>query len=206
MNRRLAAVIAFVAALALSATAQQLVMSSRLAGPLTADIDKLRKAKELARFLDDLELQFVDDPAWGEPSDTSYLSDEEKKDPDTAANVRAMTATNKLIAWFGQGPMGYVGLWRGPKNHALVDAPVVVLDTEGQYRIVAATVADFIAVSVDESEFSAAVEALLAAGFHPRKSPEAISDALAFGDDDPNDYSHALYNEDRVKRGLRPIP
>ena len=173
---------------------------------MTPDIDRLRNASALVRIRNDLEMEFVDDPDWGEPSDTSYLSAQEKSDPDIAANVEAMAATNRRIAWFGRGTMGFVGLWRGPKDRPLVDAPVVVLDDEGQYRIVAATIADFIAVSVDESQFSTTVEELHSAGFFPRKSPEAIWNSLAaFEDDDPNEYRHTLYSDSRSKRGLIPI-
>ena len=168
---------------------------------MTPDIDKLRKAKELVRILDDLEFEFVDDPAWEEPSDASYLTAEEKNDPGIAANVEAMAVTNKLIAWFGRGPMGYVGLWRGPSNRPLADAPVVVLNDEGQYRIVATTIADFLVVSVDESAFSATVEALHAAGFDPSKSHDAVWGTLeVFRDDDPNDYRDALYDKALSKR------
>jgi hypothetical protein len=174
---------------------------------VTPDIEKLRKPK-MKPVLEGLEIELVDDPAWDEPSDTSYLSPKEKKDPDIASNVEAMAATNKLIAWFGRGSMGCVGLWRGPKQHPLEKAPVVVLDTEGQYSIAATNVADFIAISVEEDEFEDTVKALVAAGFSPRKSQDAIwktLDALD-DDDDPNGYRHTLYNQGRKKRGLKPIP
>ena len=108
---------------------------------MTPDIVKLRDAlPTLEPIIDRLELQLVDDPTWHEPSDTSYLSDADRQNPDIAANVEAMAETNRLIAWFGRDAEGYLGLWRGPKNRSLTEAPVVRLDTEGQYSIVAATV------------------------------------------------------------------
>ena len=174
---------------------------------MTPDIERLRKAKKLQRILEDLEMEFVDDPAWGEPSDTSYLSPKERKDPDIASNVEAMDATNKLIAWLGRARVGFVGLWRGPRDRPLDKAPVVVLDTEGQYEVVSATVADFIAISVDDEDLDDTIKVLVAAGFSPRKSHKAIWKALdAFKGDNPNEYRHLLYNEGRKRRGLKPIP
>jgi hypothetical protein len=172
---------------------------------VTPEIEKLRQRK-MKPVLKVLDIELVDDPAWDAPSDTSYLSPKEKKDPDIASNVAAMSATNKLVAWFGRGPMGYIGLWRGPRQHPLEKAPVVVLDTEGQYSIAATNVADFIAISADDEDFDDTVEALVAAGFTPRRSQNAIWKTLeALGDDDPNEYRHKLYNEGRKKRGLKPI-
>jgi hypothetical protein len=102
--------------------------------------------------------------------------------------------------------MGYVGLWRGPGRHPLAGAPVVVLDTEGQYAIAATNVADFIAISADDEDFKETVKALVAAGFSPRKSQDAIWKTLdARKGDDPNEYRRTLYNEGRKKRGLKPI-
>src|SRR6266545_3257150 len=107
---------------------------------MTPDIVKLRDSlTTLGPIIDRLELELVDDPAWGEPSDTSYLTDADRDNPDIAANLAAMSETNKLIAWFGRDAEGYLGLWRGPDGRPLDEAPVVRLDTEGQYSIVAAT-------------------------------------------------------------------
>jgi hypothetical protein len=173
---------------------------------VTPDIEKLRK-RTMKAVLEALDIELVDDPAWDEPSDTSYLSPKEKKDPDIASNVEAMSATNKLIAWFGRYPDGFIGLWRGPGQRPLEKAPVVVLDTEGQYSIVATNVADFIAISADDDDFDDTVEALVAVGLSPRRSQDAIWKTLdALGDDDPNGYRHTLYNAGRKKRGLKPIP
>jgi len=173
---------------------------------MTPDLEKLRRAKKLESIFEDLEFELVDEPDWDEPSDVSYLSAKEKKDPDIASNVEAMAATNKLISWFGRGQMGFAGLWRGPKNHKLDKAPIVVLDTEGHYEIAATTIADFIAISVDEDSFADVKQALTGAGFKVAKSQEAIWETLeAFEDDDPNEYRNELYNDGRVKRGLERV-
>jgi len=134
---------------------------------MTPDLLRLRENQgALMPVLERLELELVDDPAWGEPSDTSYLSPAERANPDIAANVAAMAATNKLVAWFGRDQEGFVGLWRGTDGaHPLDASPVVRLDTEGQYAIVAATIPDYVAVSVPEDEFASTRDALMRAGF-----------------------------------------
>ncbi|HEX5062423.1 MAG TPA: hypothetical protein VFV99_23790 [Kofleriaceae bacterium] len=170
---------------------------------MTPDIVKLRDSlPTLEPILDRLELELVDDPTWKEPSDTSYLTDADRNNPDIAANVDAMTETNKLIAWFGRDAEGYLGLWRGPNNRSLTEAPVVRLDSEGQYSIVAATVPDFIAIAMPEDEFANTRDTLTKAGFKVGFNPDAIWGALDAFDDDPNAYRNELYEQNRVARGL----
>jgi hypothetical protein len=91
-----------------------------------------RNLGQLDDLVSSLELQLVDDPRWAEPSDVSYLNDKDRANPSTMSNVEAMAATNELIAWFGRDMEGFVGLWRGPNNTPLEQAPIVRLDTEGR--------------------------------------------------------------------------
>jgi hypothetical protein len=170
---------------------------------MTPDIVKLREElPTLEPIIDRLELQLVDDPSWNEPSDTSYLSDADRQNPDIVANVEAMAETNKLIAWFGRDAEGYLGLWRGPNNRSLTEAPVVRLDSEGQYSIVAATVPEYLAIAMPEDEFADTRDALTKAGFKVGFNPDAIWGALDAFDDDPNAYRNELYERGRVARGL----
>jgi hypothetical protein len=162
------------------------------------------KLDVLADLVESLELELVDDPKWPEPSDMSYLTAKERKDPDIMSNVDAMLATNELISWFGRDMEGFLGLWRGPKNTPLEQAPIVRLDSEGQYDLVAASIGDYLAISTDADEFDAQREAIVAAGFPVGRTPEAIWEALA-GFEDPNDFRHVLYNEGRKRRGLEAI-
>lgn len=174
---------------------------------MTPDIDRLQKNLiSLGEVLDQIEFEFIDDPHWSEPSDTSYLSDADRTDPDIMANVEAMDATNKRIAWFGRDQEGgFVGLWRDPENNSLERAPVVRLDNEGQYELVAATVPDYIAVSdMDEEIFDATRATLLAVGFKVAASRDEIWEALN-GFSDPNAFRHELYNQGRARRGLEEI-
>ena len=170
---------------------------------MTPDLYKLRESlPTLGPIVERLELELVDDPSWAEPSDTSYLSEADRENPDVAANVEAMTETNKLISWFGRDAEGYLGLWRGPSDRALHESPVVRLDSEGQYSIVAATIADYLAIAMPEDEFANTRETLTRAGFKVGFNPDAIWGALDGFDDDPNAYRNELYEQNRVKRGL----
>lgn len=172
---------------------------------MTPDIERLRNSLDQLRDqVDYLELELVDDPKWAEPSDTSYLNDNDRADPDIMANVDAMAQTNQLIAWFGRDQEGFVGLWRGAAKQALEKAPVVRLDTEGQYELVATNIGDYIAISVDEEDFDDTRSALVTAGFEVGASDEVIWSSLR-DLDDPNDYRDKLYNEGRKQRGLEPV-
>jgi hypothetical protein len=151
-----------------------------------------------------LELELVDDPRWLEPSDTSYLNDDDRANPDIMANVEAMSATNELIDWFGRDQGGFVGLWRGPSGRPLTEAPVVRLDTEGQYRLVAATVPDYLAIEMPRESFAETRAKLIDSGFTVSASPEVLWQRLEQLDQ-PNDYRHERYNEGRERRGLPPI-
>lgn len=76
--------------------------------------------------------------------DDSYLSDEERANPDIAANVRATDETAALITWVAEDDdegRAY-GYWRGPGDLPLAEAPVVMLDNEGQFTLLAGSLAE----------------------------------------------------------------
>lgn len=173
---------------------------------MTPDIDRLRKTlDDLGDIAEDLGLELVADPYWTQPSDISYLTDEDRANSDIMANVDAMAATNQLIAWFGRDSEGFVGLWRGPENRPLADSPIVRLDTEGQYSVIAKSIGDYLAISLDHEEFDDTRERLVTAGFAVRESPDAIWASVESEEDAVNRHRHSLYNEGREKRGLSPI-
>jgi hypothetical protein len=175
-----------------------------LAG-VASELSSLReRLGRLGNLVERLELELVDDPQWAEPSDVSYLTAADRADPEIMDNVEAMSATNNLIAWFGRDQEGFVGFWCGPSDGPIDAAPVVRLDTEGQYRLIAATVPDYLAISVSEGEFAGTRQTLIEAGFSVSSSREAIWHALE-SFDDPNEYRRKLYNEGRARRGLPPI-
>lgn len=172
---------------------------------LTHEIALLHdKLGDLTDITGALELELVDDPRWGEPSDTSYLNERDRANPDIMSNVDAMNATNALIDWFGRDMEGFVGLWRGPSNTPREQAPIVRLDSEGQYSLVATNIGDYLAISTDEDDFDDNRAALIAAGFTVAASRDDIWGSLDHFVS-PNAYRHTLYNAAREKRGLLPI-
>ena len=78
------------------------------------------------------------DPDWAPWLDTSYLSEDQKRDPDIAANVKAIADVCSLIAFVAElEDSQYLGFWRGPDRRPIVNSPLVVLDNEGQFRLCA---------------------------------------------------------------------
>jgi hypothetical protein len=73
--------------------------------------------------------------------DTGHLSAEDLANPDIAANVRATAETAALVTWAAEDEdegRAY-GYWRGPADLPVANAPVVSLDTEGQFDLLAGT-------------------------------------------------------------------
>lgn len=172
---------------------------------MTPELVLLRKKLEvLGDLVDELELELVEDPQWAEPSDTSYLNADDRANPDIMANVEAMAETNKLIAWFGRDMEGFVGLWRGADQVALAKAPIVRLDTEGQYELVASSIGDYLCIAASDDDFDENRKMVTKAGLAVSGSPDEIWEAIE-DYDSPNDYRHQLYNAQRKQRGLPPI-
>jgi hypothetical protein len=81
-------------------------------------------------------VELRDAPDWAPWNDHSYLSGTERVDPDIAANVRAISAVNDMIAYVAAGEDGeYYGYWRGPNDRAIAESPLVCLDNEGQFQL-----------------------------------------------------------------------
>lgn len=157
------------------------------------DLELLREHHDdLQSLIDGIELELVDDARWEEPSDTSYLNAKDRANPDIMANIEAMSATNELIDWFGKDMEGFIGFWRGPESTPIEEAPVVRLDTEGQYELVARTVGDYLLVTADEDAFDDHREALVDAGFEVATSIKAIHKSIK-GRRAPNEHRDGLY-------------
>lgn len=93
----------------------------------------LRHRDELSQKFD---LSLHCEASWEPWLDTSYLSEEDKADPDTMANVRAIEDICALIAFVAEGKDGrYIGFWRGPKHRPITDSPLVLFDNEGQFNL-----------------------------------------------------------------------
>ena len=82
-------------------------------------------------------------------------------------------------------------------------APVVRLDTEGQYELCGTSVANYLA-NAEPDCFDASRELLTNLGLSVLESPKAVWNSIR-GMTSPNDVRHAFYNEGRVKRGLAPF-
>ncbi len=68
--------------------------------------------------------------------DHSYLNDTDRADPDIMANVAAMKSTCEFAAFVARdGDGNLVGYWFGPENLDIAAAPIVKLDTEGQFAL-----------------------------------------------------------------------
>jgi len=170
---------------------------------VTPELQRLRE--EMGELLDAIALEIAPHPNWEEPSDTSYLTEQDRANPDIMANIEAMLATNSRIAWFGKDEEGFVGLWRGTEDRPLPECPVLRLDTEGQYTLIARTIADYILLSFDDEQWDIIREMLTGAGFAVAESPKDIEDSLG-GLEDPNAFRHQQYNAARQNRGLEPVP
>lgn len=164
-----------------------------------------RNLNKLGAIVEYLELELVDDYLWGEPSDFSYLNDRDLADPDIVSNVKAMKKTNGFISWVGQDFEGFIGLWNGPENVSCNKAPVVRLDSEGQYRIVAKTIPDYIAVSCDPDDFVNNRELLIYIGLSVSSSIDEIWSSVNDIYTHANDYRDREYNNERIECGLAAI-
>lgn len=71
---------------------------------------------------------------WAPWLDTSYLSQENKANPDIMANVRLMADVCGMIAFIAAHEDGeYYGYWQGPDKQSIATAPLIRLDNEGQF-------------------------------------------------------------------------
>lgn len=86
-------------------------------------------------------LRFLADGEQPAALDTSYLTAEDRANPDIAANTKAMEETAALITWVAENDDEGVafGYWRGPDDLPLDAAPVVALDTEAQLELLRGT-------------------------------------------------------------------
>ena len=172
---------------------------------LTAELDRLGdQFAHLHDVVAPLGLKLVGDPNWTEPSNFHYLTEKDRADPHIMANVEAMCATNVLISWFGQDNEGFVGLWRGLANTLPGSAPVVRLDSEGQYALAADGIGNYLAISRGEDDFAEVRTTLVDAGFAVADEYEDIWGTTE-GHACPNAYRHLLYNAGLTRRGLPPV-
>lgn len=110
------------------------------------------------------------------------------------ANVRAIADVCRLVAFVGATEDGEsFGYWRGPDRKPVADAPVVVLDNEGQFRILAASLAEAILFQTyGEESFAEMRDWLRALGIEVRAASVGEIPTPA-AEPDPADLHHELY-------------
>ena len=70
--------------------------------------------------------------------------------------------------------------------------------------LIAATIPDYIAISVEESSFDMTRKALMDAGFVVSPTADDIW-KLIENPEEPNEHRNDLYNKGRVRRGLKAV-
>jgi hypothetical protein len=93
----------------------------------SGDVDPLREALGFALLVPGIERDY--------PLLTgSYLSDGDRQNPDTMANVAAINDVLALITIVAESEDGdMIGYWHGPERTPIGTAPIVKLDTEGMF-------------------------------------------------------------------------
>ena len=77
---------------------------------------------------------------WTPWLDSSYLSEDEKANPEIAANIRALEEVCSLIAFVAACESDeYIGYWREPDKRAVADSPLTYFDNEGQFDLCGGT-------------------------------------------------------------------
>jgi hypothetical protein len=133
---------------------------------------------------------------WAPWLDTSYLSAEDRANPDIAANVRAIEEVCGLIAFIGADEEdNYFGYWRGPKKRPVAKSPLVRLDNEGQFELLAGSSfaeAILVANTYDTEQFTEFRDWLRALGIAiPWETPDDAT--YPKEKDRPDDLHKALY-------------
>jgi hypothetical protein len=90
-------------------------------------------------YVDPLEavhFRFLSDGRQSIVFDKSYLSEEDRANPDIMANVAAIDDVLGHILVVGEyDDYGAYGYWLGPESRPIESAPIVRLDTEGQFEL-----------------------------------------------------------------------
>lgn len=114
---------------------EQAVSKYRLDGePCPADLACV--LREGAEFLDRMMLAVNGDPDWQPWNDRSYLSEEDLKNSDVAANVKAFDDVYKHINFVAATEDGeYFGYWRGIERLPIAASPMVHCSNDRQITL-----------------------------------------------------------------------
>jgi hypothetical protein len=140
--------------------------------------------------------------------DHSYLNATDRANPDIMANVAAMQSTCEHAVFVARDEDGaIIGYWLGPENLGIDAAPILKVDSEGQFALLEGTTLSEALLGnhvFEDTERFAALKADFA------KVGIAISgdswDDLAYpkAKTDPGVFHEKRYVENRSKAGLPP--
>jgi hypothetical protein len=119
--------------------------------PVPDDLQKLWKAQlnDDAEVLEQIELELVD------TLDDDFFDGYDENSGAPAYSVRSYQRMIEQIAFFAKTmDGGLLGYWLGEKNRPVAEAPLVELDSEGQFELRGMSVAEYILqwTSLDEPE------------------------------------------------------
>jgi hypothetical protein len=109
----------------------------------------------------------------------------------SAAVARAYERMFRQIAFIGrEAEEGLIGYWLRGEGGSIEEAPIVVLDNEGQFHCTATTLQDhFVQFAGEDPETVTSIHRWFKSqGIETRRSPEAVWDAVG-GLPDPNELS-----------------
>jgi hypothetical protein len=140
--------------------------------------------------------------------DHSYLNDADRADPDIMANVTAMISTCEHAAFVAQAEDDQLfGYWFGPENVSIDTAPILKLDSEGQFSLLAGRTLSEALVGVRaftdqkmftqlKGSFRQAGIAIGADSWDELARPKAPTD--------PGTFHEQRYEDNRTRAGLPP--
>lgn len=140
-----------------------------------------------------------------------YLSADELADPDIQANIVAIEQVARMITFVAKDDDGNIyGYWRGKSGRAIEDAPIVQYDTEGQFYIMSgASLTEAFTASYcfeDDELFEEMKEQFADLDIHfICDSWQDVYDSEIELTDDPSQLHSAIYNAERIKKGLPPV-
>lgn len=144
--------------------------------------------------------------------DNSYLTTEELADPDIQSNIIAIDYVRQFATFVAQqAGSGYLfGYWHGLNNRDFDNSPIICYDTEGQFSVyyggsLVETVCAIYAFD-DKDLFKELKKDFKKIGINfSIKKWEDVYDNEPKTEDDPAELHLKIYNEERIKRGLKPV-
>jgi hypothetical protein len=119
----------------------------------------------------------------------------------SAAVARAYERMFRQIAFVGrEAEGGLIGYWLRSERSSIEEAPVVLLDSEGQFHCTAATLQDhFVQSAGEDAEAVASIRRWFRRrGLETKSSPESVWEAIK-GLPDPNELSWRYQSEEEAR-------